>query len=300
MRRPTSILALLLAFVWLTLPLAASALSFTGMVEFGDSLSDVGNVGPPPPYYNGRYSNGPIWVDDLSSSLGLGAVTASSAGGSDYAVGGATTSDLATQISSFSTAVGGVADPNALYTVWAGGNDILAILQGTSGFSTSQAAQNVADAITSLAVLGAQNFLVPNLPNIGLTPAAIQAGSSAVAYAQILSQQFNTSLAQDLAGLSGVNVYQMDVYSQLNTIVASPSSYGFTDVTDPCYDSTAGTVCATPSSYLFWDTLHPTTAAHALLGASALAIVPEPGRLVLLLLGGAIVGIRRRRSLQSA
>lgn len=299
MRRPTSILSLLLVLVWLTVPLAASALSFSGIVAFGDSLTDVGNVGPPPPYYNGRFSNGPIWVDDLSSSLGLGAVTASSAGGSDYAVGGATTSDLAAQIAAFS-ASGHPPSPNDLFIVWAGGNDVLGALQGGST-DMSAAAQNVANAITSLALLGAQDFLVPNLPNIGLTPAAIAGGSAAVTAATQLSQAFNAYLAQDLAGLSGVTVFQMDVYSELSAIVANPSGFGFTDVTDPCFDSSSGTVCSTPSSYLFWDTVHPTASGHSLLAASALAIVPEPGRLVLLLLGGAaLVAVRRRRGLRLA
>src|SRR4051812_24277895 len=48
------------------------------LVVFGDSLSDVGNLSlsngnietPSPPYFAGRFSNGPLWVDTLASSLG--------------------------------------------------------------------------------------------------------------------------------------------------------------------------------------------------------------------------------------
>lgn len=61
------------------------------MVSFGDSFSDVGNLNSllpsvpkrnvqhmtgwdPNYYYNYRFSNGLIWVDQLYSSLGFGAV----------------------------------------------------------------------------------------------------------------------------------------------------------------------------------------------------------------------------------
>src|SRR5271166_4970069 len=68
----------------------------TGIVAFGDSLSDVGNTFiadgiPPPPYYQGHYSNGPIWLEYLANSLGVPAPTASLAGGTDYAWGFAQT-----------------------------------------------------------------------------------------------------------------------------------------------------------------------------------------------------------------
>src|ERR1700722_9478309 len=74
----------------------AHADSFNAIYAFGDSLSDVGNafIGshgtiPGPPYSNGRFSNGPVWVQDLAASLNLPALTPSLKGGTDYAVGSA-------------------------------------------------------------------------------------------------------------------------------------------------------------------------------------------------------------------
>ena len=76
----------------------ASAAPYTGLVVFGDSLSDVGNdtivtggTFPGPAYYQGRFSNGVNYVDDLAAKLGLPAPTPSVAGGTDYAYGGART-----------------------------------------------------------------------------------------------------------------------------------------------------------------------------------------------------------------
>jgi cholinesterase len=59
---------------------------------------------------------------------------------------------------------GGVADPNALYFVWGGANDLLTRDSPVAG------AQNIAGYVAELAMDGATHFLVPNLPNLGLTP----------------------------------------------------------------------------------------------------------------------------------
>ncbi len=90
---------LIAAAAALTIP-AGQALAgsppYTAIYSFGDSLSDVGNVylatgQPASPYVNGQYSNGPVWVQDLATKMGLPALTPSSVGGNDYAWGGATT-----------------------------------------------------------------------------------------------------------------------------------------------------------------------------------------------------------------
>ena len=74
------------------------ASAYSTLYAFGDSLSDAGNIFnlsgdtlPAPPYYNGHFSNGLTWVEDLSLKLGLGTLTPSSKGGNDWAYGGAQT-----------------------------------------------------------------------------------------------------------------------------------------------------------------------------------------------------------------
>jgi phospholipase/lecithinase/hemolysin len=61
---------------------------FTSIAVYGDSLSDNGNLHaligyPPPPYYAGRFSNGPVYAEDLATLWGATLA--------DYAVAGATT-----------------------------------------------------------------------------------------------------------------------------------------------------------------------------------------------------------------
>ncbi len=70
-----SLLVLLILF---TLTSIASAGAYSDLIVYGDSLSDNGNLFafdggtyPPPPYYMGRMSNGPVAVEDLAHNLGL-------------------------------------------------------------------------------------------------------------------------------------------------------------------------------------------------------------------------------------
>ena len=115
---------------------------FSAVYAFGDSLSDAGNISlgslgqiPVSPIYSdGRFTNGNVWVQDLAQDLGLPPVKPSLPGGTDYAYGGAETgatavhaanpTDLASQLGQFVANVPNPS-PNALYTVWAGSNDVL-------------------------------------------------------------------------------------------------------------------------------------------------------------------------------
>src|SRR5512137_1549299 len=132
----TRLLALVL--VGLFIGSNASAAAFTGLTFFGDSLTDTGNVfvasggsTPPPPYFNGRFSNGPVWAESLAT--GLGFPTSSNAallGGNNYAFGGARIT-ASGSVPSLLAQMGGlwgpahpVADPNALYVLVGGMNDM--------------------------------------------------------------------------------------------------------------------------------------------------------------------------------
>ena len=53
----------------------ARSQNFDNVISFGDSLSDTGNVfafigEPPPPYFQGRFSNGPVWTELLAGGAG--------------------------------------------------------------------------------------------------------------------------------------------------------------------------------------------------------------------------------------
>ncbi len=253
-------------------PLRAFAASFTDIYIFGDSLSDTGNLfaatggslPPSPPYSQGRASNDRLWIEYLSEDLG--ATT------TNYAFAGATTGSVNTsvpgligleqQITNFQ-ATNFFAESDALYVVWAGSNDYL----GAGITNPSVPVGNLASSITTLANYGAENFLVLNLPNLGQIPATSRSIFSSSLTG--LTNAHNSGLDSVLNSLSlsyGINIYDVDVSSLFADAIASPEVFGFTNVTDTCLNLTAASICSNPNEYLFWDDLHPTTAAHELIG----------------------------------
>ena len=92
-------LRVVLAACCLALATTASLAQFptySNLYAFGDSYCDVGNIylathglEPAAPYYQGRFSNGPIWLDHVAGFLGLPFKPALEPGGTDYAFGGA-------------------------------------------------------------------------------------------------------------------------------------------------------------------------------------------------------------------
>ena len=310
-----------------TAPLQAHA--YSALYVFGDSLSDVGNVfigtlgaEPAAPYVNGQFSNGPIWVQGLSQSLGLGSVAPALGGGTDYAFGGATTGyaptagtapvpSLTAQVTEFLSTTTLPLSTSALYAVWIGSNDIFNIvgaapspivaLQDAQG-----AAQTEANAIAALAAAGATNFLVPLVGDLGKTPTLISLGATAIQAGSFLAASYNAALEADLAGLQatpGISLSYLDTYSLLDAAIADPGAFGLTDVTDPCYVGPytgGGTVCGSPSQYLYWDSLHPTAAGQAIIATAAFDVVPEPATWPLLATGllGLTLGRRRLKRLR--
>lgn len=311
-----------------TLPASA----YSGLVVFGDSLSDSGNNalllaplfgGTLPsvqvsgdgfyswlPSAASTYSNGPVWTQYLAQSLGL-PLAPSLAGGTNYAYGGAQTGidghdvpglpgfpySLRHQLDGYLGATHHVADPDALYIVAGGGNNVRfaleAIAAGADAATTGAAtvanyASDVAGLVGDLKLAGAQHVLVMNTPNFGLTPLASAMGVSTEATA--LSWAMDTALATALAGS---DVRTFDMFGFLTATVAAGPASGFSDWTHAC--AAAVNACDVATS-LFWDGIHPTTAAHQQLAAAVLATaVPEPDVATMLAVGLLVMASGRRR-----
>ncbi|NCS48153.1 MAG: SGNH/GDSL hydrolase family protein [Microcystis aeruginosa BK11-02] len=284
-----------ITFFTLLSPFKTLGATFDSFQVFGDSLSDPGNLyqltgnlyPPSPPYANGRFSNGPLWIEYLQQDFGLpnSAVL-------NLAYGGATSGrqnvaellfggdfpGLLDEIGAFAAnPFLSTFDARDLFVVWAGANDYL------FGFSTDPDAVvgNIIAAVQTLIspAVGAKTVIVPNLPDLGKLPS--QAGIPGMTN---LALEHNQKLATALQALqnapsTAATLIPLDIYSLFENTYNDPSRYGLTNVTDACLNTNTWQLCANPSEYLFWDGFHPTTVTHqaiAGLASTTLASVPEP------------------------
>lgn len=310
--------AVLAAAAVVSMSVSVSAHAYSQLVVFGDSLSDNGNANalmqssfgvtlPAAPYFNGRFSNGPVAVEVMASQLGLSLV--------DYAYGGAYTgltsrisllnnvaqTGIKGQVNSFTaglSAAGKTADASALYVVWGGGNDFFA---SPTVQTAMIAISNLTGEVAQLYAAGARDFFIPLLPDLAYTADSIKNGGAYQQGAHQLSVGFNNGLTASLnnlkSQLAGANIQVFDTNAVLSTYRANLAAAGG-NVTSPCWTGNylgAGTVCNNPDQYMLWDGVHPTAGVHAAVGQAMAAAVPEPEAMGLALVGLIMVGALRRR-----
>src|SRR6185312_8287600 len=119
--------------------------------------------------------------------------------------------------------------------------------------------------------------------------------SAASAQGTGLSIIYNSTLNAGLAQ-TGVDIIPIDTFGLLDEVIADPSRYGFTNVTDAACGLTSSSLACGPEgsglpytyapdtdqTWLFADGVHPTTAAHALLGQYVVSVIQAPGQQSLL------------------
>jgi len=280
---------------------------FSHVVAFGDSLTDTGNVFsatsdsfvaglmaiffpdldlpiPQAPYFEGRFSNGPVWVEVLNQRLGLSALSPSEEGGFNFAVGGAKTTsdnlanlifpvDVENQVTAYLQSHTPTGDE--LFIVEGGANDLLSGGQTDVGIPTDL----LIGFVDALSINGGRHFLVPNLPPLGKIPSEVGGNEEAILDARAAAFNNQLDLKLDLLELNrpDLDIIRADFFGGMQAILASLSAFGFTNLTDEAYDPVAGTIVPNVDEYLFWDDIHPTARAHTFLGnLAADAVLAEP------------------------
>lgn len=273
--------------------------TFSGLTIFGDSLSDPGNLfalteftfPPSPFYFEGQFSNGPVWAKYMVDDLGFTTTQVQ-----NFAIAGATTGrtngltpvlgvplpGLLDEIDVYLNSLNGSpADADSLYVVWAGANDLFNLPSDQAAIPAflAESVQNITTAIAQLAEKGAKTFLVPNLPNLGLTPRALTDGTSTEATA--LSSFFNAGLANALDALENnplteIDIISVDIFGLTTDILGNPTEFDFVNVTDPLINP----VSFNDPGFFWWDQQHPTTQVHALLAEVFQSRLFESGYLV--------------------
>jgi phospholipase/lecithinase/hemolysin len=257
------------------------AKQFSRLVVFGDSTTDTGNVyelsgqtkPASPPYFEGRWSNGPLWIEYLADRLGVPRPRPSLVGGTNYAYAGAQTGigesmfeglkipKIGTQIRSFFQSGGTLTDGD-LVVMWAGFNDFNASFGGHG--NASLAASNLASHFRELIDHGGRSSLLANL------------GTGQPTFNRLWWEQIDTLERAH----PEIDVHRLDFAQLVTRVLTSPAAYGFVNVSTPALDVRTGRVVPNPEQYAIWDAppgSHMTTTAHRIIADTAFqAIVPEP------------------------
>lgn len=276
----------------------------TNAYFFGDSLSDVGNefTGPTQVY--------DLWSNLITLDLNLPPLTPSRLGGSDYAFGGAETGhqpDPTTgvaygtldQIGYILNNFNNKLDPNALYFIWAGSNNVSAAFNANPSTASPDAvaAQGVKDIMSALASLqnaGAKNIVVLNLETVYGAGWALPESITGLIYPYNYfygCTVFNNVLHTAVVALNSANstnaaytpVVLYDMGAAFSYMVLHSKASGFLNVSDLCksnpttclavnqaaagiepfLNAVPGTQVTAPVvAWYYWDG-HPTSAGHA-------------------------------------
>jgi MYXO-CTERM domain-containing protein len=279
--------------VLLITPVFCTAESYDSVVAFGDSLTDNGNLKAFvaainedfAQYVRERYTDDKVWVEYFTEQIGAQL--------DDNAFAGATTDGHENEIYDpiYGDQLGLIGQvktyleendpmPDALYAIWIGGNDMLGLplATGADGVAAAvaNAISNVEDAITDLAMAGARDFLIPNLPDLGKTP-SYNRDPIAVANATAATRTYNDALAAMLSSLeprleqqTNVDIvfYTLDVFGLLNEEVLGQGV--FANDTDSWMDDGQD---EDVTDYLFWDEIHPTSGGHRMVAEKAAELV---------------------------
>lgn len=312
---------------------AAQANSYSSVTFFGDSLTDGGYFSPITQgnlglNESGQFTTNPdnTWATSFAEQLGTTAVANTVGGaqtGNNYAIGGAragvdvinTDFGVNVPVASINTQVNGYlankkVDPNGMYVVWGGANDLLAAASQADPI----AAQNtivsaIGSQVATVKALkdnGANYILMPNIPDIGLTPAAMAQGAAAQAQSTYIANFYNQAMLSG-ASATGANIIPLDTFSLLQQVNKNPAAYGFSNVTAPACNSSSSLLCGagnlvTPNannSYFFADGIHPTGRAHQLIADYATAVVTAPSQIGVLPHIATTTGLATNERLQS-
>jgi outer membrane lipase/esterase len=308
--------AVVVAGLLLAAPAGAAPITdYTSFHVLGDSLSDRGNIyratfgaiPQSPPYWHGRFSNGPVWAEHVAAVFAThGLPTGNHAWGNARAAG-SFSPDLAWQARRYRLLDEDRRGDRPLVALWAGANDIMGSVGANVWISGHRAARAVGATAGSLVSSGVDDFLIFNMPDLGLLPLYNGRDDLALS-ASRGTRAYNRELGRQIAGLraEGANVVGVNAFWLMNAVVAHPRRFGVRDTETPCLND--GVHCGPYQARIraFFDDKHPNRILHAGLGDRALAATaaaPAPAEVAVaaaapapvplpapaLLLGGALL-----------
>ena len=178
-------------------------------------------------------------------------------------------------------------------TVQGGGAAAATAASSAAVAAMGQAGAELAGYVKTLMVgKGARFVVMRNLSDLNVTPFGLGFDAATKQLSTAMTTAFNTQLAQGLAGVAGV--YLFDDYARSQAIAANPASVGHTNVTRPncgpdafsapgevvgssiiCNAKTL--IAGDTSKYAFADGVHPTPFGHQVAADFTIALLRKAG-----------------------
>jgi phospholipase/lecithinase/hemolysin len=259
-------LKILLAWIVIALsPMQAFAIdkdpnTINEIIFFGDSLSDNGNLyssdfgtfPKSPPYFKGRFSNGPTWAEVVADHF----KDTNQIDSTNFAYGGESvlyhdtnlpySVMLDQSLFEYFTEV----DPfgihpdlsHTLYVLLLGANDYLWGSEDPDK-DTTLVTNGLENSVERLINKGGRNILLLNLPDLSMVPAARIGGDvQMLKQLTVLHNKKLLAISEELQKKHPeASVKVFDYYSVTNEILADPAAYNkkynthITNITDACY-----------------------------------------------------------------
>ncbi|MDF1757789.1 MAG: SGNH/GDSL hydrolase family protein [Legionellaceae bacterium] len=300
---------------------AAFSAPLNKIVVFGDSLSDNGNLyeyfkhqlPPSPPYYKGRFSNGPVWVEILAKSLYPKNWNNHLL---DYAFGGAGVSyegiaittrapdedgilfSLSREIDSYLLSHHDKADDKSLFAVWMGSNNYIAATYETPKETVIEVNAGIRRSLEYLVEKGAKHVLVINIPDMGKSPAArlFHADKELTLSSKLHNESLMKNVDELKVKYPNVQWILFDADKAFSDAMENPGKYGFTNITDTCYESEPAAPLSTNlmlnlassivdenkpkdscEGFFFFDPIHPSTMTHKVMAGKIAELLKKEG-----------------------
>ena len=231
------------------------------IIFFGDSLTDNGNLykhdfkimPKDPPYYQGRFSNGPTWAEHLGNYY----YARYNINYDIYAVGGATVVlcnplkgclplTLKAEIDDYFFHTAAKDRANTLFIIWIGANDYISETKQDPNSFTDDVIKQLSTDITALLQNGGKHFALLDLPDLSKTPRELTDHTPAAQRLHILSELHHQKM------LATVNQFRnqypnatfsyVDTYAIFNDIIENTKKYNqkynlhITNIAESCWE----------------------------------------------------------------
>src|SRR3990167_4454956 len=240
-----------------------SSISFAGSIHhvifLGDSLSDNGNlyklflklIPKSPPYYQGRFSNGPTWaewvVQNYHDQYGMDYKI--------YAMGGATAiphaptsqfiapTTLELELDQYLIDSLFQDKSEAMIVFWIGANDYLYDVNSNMDQMTTKVVDKISWAMTALIQQGVKKIIVLNLPDLSRIPFAKMNNIVERLRAETLlhNQKLADVLKKIEATYPDTKINFVDIYGLMTEMMDNPDKYNkkynvnITNITEACW-----------------------------------------------------------------